>query len=109
MPYTLDGKNAMLEHLRSQILRASLHGAKPPSNRVSEAQLVSFLKPTDGLLKLAEDAAFLVPAGSSVKFAGFWNASDVLLAWGKVPAASFKSDGVYVIEGASMDLNLGEE
>lgn len=113
MPYTAAGKTLMLMQLHRSAKFASLHGGSPTkANELAgglyQRMPVDFLEPHDGVMKLAAGQVFAVPEGASVTHIGFWTAitGGVLLAHGEVAPKQYKKRGVYVLDGAKLDLNL---
>lgn len=114
MPYEVSAKNLMLNCLRQVISHASLHSDKPSAgNEIAGGSyvraLVEFTEAANGVITLTTKPMFGVPEGARVTHAGFWTSDrgGLLLASGTIEEATFDKPGVYVIDSAKLDLNLG--
>lgn len=114
MPYTDDGKAAMLYALKQVVRYVSLHdedGDELPLG-IYKRQHIDLLEPYAGETKSSREMKFQLPPGTEVRFVGFWNleTSGVMLAFKKAPETmKFRGKGVLVIDTAALDLNLEEE
>lgn len=114
MPYTDDGKAAMLYALRQVVHYVSLHdedGDELPLG-IYQRQQIDLLDPFGGETKSSREMKFQIPQGTEVRFVGFWNlqVSGVMLAFKKAPETmKFRGKGLLVIDTATLDLNLEED
>jgi hypothetical protein len=114
MPYTPDGKNAMLDHLATLADFASLHTADPGNNGANEVaggnpayarKAIDWNAAAGGILDNNANPEFDVPGGTTVTHAGFWTAGGTFLAYGAVTPETFAGQGTYTLNDADLDLN----
>ena len=121
MPYTEHAKNAMLAALVAgtapkAIDRVSLHTAEPNESGSNEVaggeyarQKIEWNAASAGTVDdKTNGAAFKVPAGTTVKFVGFWSdasGTPKFEAWKEVTNETFTGAGTYTLEDADLDLN----
>lgn len=116
MPYTTEGKNAMLNHLASIATHMGLHTALPSTatpNEVSGGSPAyarkanTFNAASGGSLDNSNAPVFDVPGGTTVTHVGFWTAltGGTLLAWAAVTNETFGAQGTYTATDADLDLN----
>lgn len=117
MPYTVAGKNLMLNALRgvnptTPITHVSAHSASPGetgANEIGTRQPIAFNAASGGALDDSTNgAAIPVPGGSTVSHIGFWNGASggTFLAWTDEADESFTNAGTYTLTDADLDLNL---
>lgn len=112
MPYTTNGKNAMLNALG--VTHASLHDGDPGQTGASEITGGAYARKSITLAAAAAGSVdstnapiFDVPAGITVRYVGFWNAatSGTFLASSAVTNEVFSNSGTYTLADADFDLN----
>lgn len=111
MPYTNDGKNAMLNHLKTLMTHIALHDAQ--GNEISGGtpayarKSATWGTASGGELSLSGEVEFNVPGGKTVKYVSFKSAltSGVEYARGTVTEETYGNQGSFVVKGATLDLN----
>lgn len=116
MPYTTEGKNAMLDALGALNTHAGLHTAQPSTGTPNEVtggspayarKAISYNAAAAGSMDSSNAPVFDVPAGTTVTHVGFWSASSggTLYAWSDVTDEVFGAQGTYTLSDADLDLN----
>ena len=116
MPYTTEGKNAMLNHLASVATHVALHTAVPSTATPNEVaggapayarKANAWNAAAAGALDNSNAPVFDVPGGTTVTHVGFWSAAvgGQLLAYAAVTNESFGEQGTYTLTDADLDLN----
>ena len=121
MPYTVAGKNSMLNSFKGKsgtpkARFISLHSGVPTigGNEISGGtpaygrQPQNFKDAVNGEIESGSFQNFNVPAGSTINHIGFWSefTNGVLVAWSVVPEEVFTTQGIYNLTSSKMDLNL---
>ena len=115
MPYSADGKNAMLNALGALAVKASLHTADPGESGTNEVtggdpayakKTIAWSAAGSGTMNLNGTAVFDVPAGTTVAFVGFWNTGATTF-YGSADVTNevFAAQGTYTLTDADLDLN----
>ena len=117
MPYTVEGKNGMLESHRARITEVSLHTADPGSagdnevtgNGYARVSVTSadFNAPSGGEMTLANTLDFVGPANGTVTHGGFWDGT-TFVSYGAITGdTTFNAEGNFsVLSGTTiLDLN----
>lgn len=100
MPYTFDAKNAMLDALAPSLDFASLHTGFPGQAGVNEVaggvppytrESVSWGPAAAGILPMTGSPSFDVPAGTEVKWVGFWSLAVAGTFWASAPLGATKA------------------
>lgn len=116
MPYSTDGKNAMLNALAALATRASLHSGDPGATGVANElvggspayarKAISWGAAAVGNINLSGTAVFDVPAAGVVAYVGFWNtAGTAYYGCAAVTPESFAAQGTYTLTDADLNLN----
>ena len=116
MPYTTEGKNAMLDALAAAATHMGLHTAAPSTGTPNEVtggspayarKANTWNAAAGGALDNANAPVFDVPAGTTVTHVGFWTAATAgtLLAYAAVTNETFGGQGTYTVTDADLDLN----
>ena len=116
MPYTTEGKNAMLDALAAIATHVGLHTADPSTGSPNEVtggspayarKANTWNAAAGGSLDNSNAPVFDVPAGTTVTHVGFWTASSggTLLAKAAVTNEAFGAQGTYTLTDADLDLN----
>lgn len=116
MPYTNNGKNAMLDALAALITHASLHTAVPGEAGDNEVaggapayarKSVAFGAADTGNINLSGTAVFDVPGSTTVTHVGFWSAVSAgnFYGYAAVTSETFASQGTYTLSDADLNLN----
>jgi hypothetical protein len=116
MPYSVVGKNAMLNALGALAVFASLHSANPGDNGANELsggspayarKACSWGAASGGALPHSGAPVFDVPAGATVAYVGFWSASSggVFYGTSDVTDEVYAGQGTYTLTDADLDLN----
>lgn len=116
MPYTILGKNAMLNALAALALYASLHDGDPGESGVNEISGGSpayarkgntWNAAANGSLDNSNAPVFDIPAGKTVKYVGFWSAltTGIFYGYAAVTNEAFAGQGTYTLTDADLDLN----
>lgn len=97
MPYSTSGKNAMLTHLGSVAVFASLHSASPGDTGANEIsggspayarKAITWNTAAAGSLDNNANPVFDVPSGATVAFVGLWSAATAGTFYGYFPVTS---------------------
>ena len=114
MPLSEAAKNAMLDHLGSVALRASLHSADPGSGGANElsggvpayARKPITWAPASGSSKDSAAAVdFDVPAGAAVRHFGLWSVDGLTFyGSGALTEELFAGQGIYTLTAADLGL-----
>jgi len=117
MPYSTDGKNAMLNALGALAVYASLHSADPGDSGANEisggnpAYARKALTWNTAVAGSMDDSGaervFDVPPGTTVSYVGFWSALTVGTFYGSadVTNEAFTGQGTYTLQDVDLDLN----
>jgi hypothetical protein len=115
MPYSILGKNAMLNALGALAVFASLHSADPGDSGTNELtggspayarKAITWNAAASGSMDDSNVPVFDVPAGSTVSYVGFWNsAGTVFYGSADVTNEVFAAQGTYTLTDADLDLN----
>lgn len=116
MPYSSNGKNAMLDALAALAVFVSLHDDDPGDTGANEVtggtpayirKAVTWESATCGMLDSSNAPVFDVPAGTTVKYVGFWSAETVGAFYGAADVTDevFAAQGTYTLTDAVLDLN----
>lgn len=122
MPYTVAGKNLMLNALKgtnpgTPITHVSLHTGAPGDSGINEVtggspayarKAIAFNAASAGSMDDSTNGAvFDVPAGTTVTHVGFWSAATTgtFLAYDDVTSETFAAQGTYTVTDADLDLN----
>jgi len=115
MPYSILGKNAMLNALGALAAYASLHTADPGESGTNEVtggspayarKAITWNPAADGAMDDSNVPVFDVPAGTTVSYVGFWNAAGtVFYGYANVTDEVFAAQGTYTLTDADLDLN----
>jgi len=116
MPLSVAARDLMLDELADAALYVSLHSADPGAGGGNELtggsptyarQSAVWGPASGGVLTLAADATFDVPAGASVAYFGIWSAASggTFYGSGSLPVETFTGQGQYVLRaGTSITL-----
>lgn len=115
MPYTAEGKNAMLDELAALATHVGLHTAVPSTGTPNEVaggspayarKANAWNAAAAGNLDNSNTPVFDVPA-TTVTHVGFWTAAaaGTLLAYAAVTNETFGAQGTYTVTDADLDLN----
>ncbi|NPV90099.1 MAG: hypothetical protein HPY50_04895 [Firmicutes bacterium] len=113
MGYEIAGKNLMLNALAAAagyigILNSSgveLSGGSPAYVR----KAATWNAAADGAITLSNGPIFDIPAGTTIKYAGFYLASSGGTLYGMAQLSnqeSYTGQGLYTLDAATLDLNL---
>jgi hypothetical protein len=116
MPYSSEGKNAMLNALAALATHVGLHTAVPSTGSPNEVtggspayarKANAWNAAAAGAMDNSSTPVFDVPAGTTVTHVGFWSASSggTLYAYADVTDEAFGAQGTYTLTDADMDLN----
>jgi len=116
MPYSILGKNAMLDALGALADFVSLHTGDPGENGANEisggspayARKASTWNPASGgSMDNSNVPVFDVPAATTVSYVGFWSAVSGGIFYGaaNVTDEVFANQGTYTLTDADLDLN----
>lgn len=113
MPYTVAGKNQMLDNLA--ITHVSAHTADPTDAGLNEVsggsyarQSVTYTAATGGAIDSTNTPAIPIPAGTTVTHIGYWSAlvGGTMLAFDVLATAeTFANEGTLTISDSDLDLN----
>jgi len=115
MPYSVAGKNLMLDALDAIGLFASLHDDDPGDNGANEItggspayarKSITFNAAAGGTMDSSNTPEIDVPA-TTVKYVGFWSlvTGGVFYGSADVTDEIFASQGTYTVTDADLDLN----
>ena len=116
MPYSILGKNAMLNALGTLAVYVSLHSADPGESGTNELsggspayarKASTWNAASNGSMDNSNVPVFDVPAGATVSFVGFWSAitSGTFYGSANVTDEVFAGQGTYTLTDADLDLN----
>lgn len=117
MPYSILGKNAMLNALGALAVFASLHTANPGDNGANEIsggspayirKAMTWNAAGSGTMDDSGAArVFDVPASTTVAYVGFWSAESGGTFYGAADVTDevFSGQGTYTLTDADLDLN----
>jgi len=116
MPYSMLGKNAMLDALAGLAVFASLHEADPGESGTNEIsggapayirKAVAWNPAAAGSIDSSNQPVFDVGAGKTVLYVGFWSAESAGVFYGAalVTEEVFGAQGTYTLTDADLDLN----
>ena len=116
MPFSILGKNAMLNALGALAVYASLHSADPGENGANELtggspayarKAITWSAADEGAMDDSNIPAFNVPAGSTVLYVGLWSHLTVGTFYGSNPVTqeNFTAQGTYTLTDMDLDLN----
>jgi len=115
MPYSILGKNAMLNALGALAVFASLHTADPGESGTNEVtggtpayarKAITWNAAANGSMDDSNVPVFDVPPSTTVSYVGFWNnAGTVFYGSANVTDEVFAGQGTYTLSDADLDLN----
>jgi len=116
MPYSILGKNAMLNALGALAAYVSLHDGDPGESGTAEIsggspayarKSVTWNAANSGSMDDSNAPVFDVPAGKTVKYVGFWSALTTGTFYGSAAVTNevFAAQGTYTLTDADLDLN----
>ena len=116
MPYSIVGKNAMLDALSGLAVFVSLHEADPGESGINEIsggtpayirKAITWSAASGGSLDSSNQPEFDVGAGKTVAFVGFFSAESGGIFYGAadVDDEVFTNQGTYTLTDADLDLN----
>lgn len=116
MPYSVVGKNAMLNALAALATRASLHSGDPGTNGTANElaggtpayarKAVTWVAADAGNINLNGTAVFDVPPAGVVLYVGLWNtAGTAFYGATLVTQETFGAQGIYTLTDADLNLN----
>lgn len=113
MPYTVTGKNTMLDALG--VTHVSAHTADPGETGTSEVtggtyarKSITFNAAASGNLDSSNAPVLDIPAGTTVTHIGYWDAltGGNFLGYSDITDETFNNAGTITITDADLDLNL---
>ena len=113
MPYTVVGKNTMLDNLG--VTHVSAHTAAPGESGINEVtggtyarKSITFTAATAGNLDSSNAPVIDVPAATTVAFIGYWSAltGGTFLGYSDIADEAYTNAGTLTITTADLDLNL---
>lgn len=116
MPYTTEGKNAMLNYLATIATHMGLHTAVPSTAVPNEVtggspayarKANTYNAAAAGSLDNSNTPVFDVPGGVTITHVGFWSAltGGTLYGYAAVTNETFGAQGTYTATDADLDLN----
>ena len=116
MPYSIVGKNAMLDALGGLAVFVSLHNIDPGESGINEIsggspayarKAITWDAATAGSLNSSNQPVFDVPAATTIAFVGFWSALTLGVFYGAADVVDevFTNQGTYTLTDADLDLN----
>jgi hypothetical protein len=116
MPYSILGKNAMLNALGALAVFASLHTADPGESGTNEVtggspayarKAITWNAAASGSMDDSNVPVFDVPAATTVSYVGFWSlvTGGVFYGSANVTDEVFAAQGTYTLTDADLDLN----
>ena len=116
MPYSIVGKNAMLDALGGLAVFVSLHSADPGESGINEIsggspayirKAITWNAAAAGSLDSSNQPVLDVPASTTVAFVGFWSAESGGIFYGAADVTDevFGAQGTYTLTDADLDLN----
>jgi hypothetical protein len=114
MGFSNDAKNAMLNHIGTQITYVSLHTASPATsgNEISGGspayarKSITWATASNGSKAASNQPSFDVPAGKTVAAVGFWSAATGGTMYGDddVTPETFANQGTYTLTSVTLSL-----
>ncbi len=116
MPYSILGKNEMLDALAGLAVFVSLHEGDPGESGINEIsggspayarKAITWNPAASGSLDSSSQPVFDVPAGKTVSYVGFWSAESGGVFYGAADVVDevFGAQGTYTLTDADLDLN----
>lgn len=116
MPYSILGKNLMLNALGAAAIYVSLHSADPGESGTNELsggspayarKSITWNAASGGSMDDSNVPVFDVPASSTVSYVGFWSALTTGTFYGSANVTDevFNAQGTYTLTDADLDLN----
>jgi len=116
MPYSVLGKNAMLDALAAVVVFASLHTGDPGDNGANEVsggspayirKAITWDAADAGAINSSNVPEFDVPGSTTVSYVGFWSAESGGTFYGSSDVVDevFVGQGTYALTDADCDLN----
>jgi len=116
MPYSILGKNAMLNALGALAVYVSLHSADPGESGVNEIsggnpvyarKASTWNAAAAGSMDNSNAPVFDVPPATTVAFVGFWSALTTGIFYGAAAVTNevFTGQGTYTLTDADLNLN----
>lgn len=116
MPYSILGKNLMLNALGAAAIYVSLHSADPGESGTNELsggspayarKSITWNAASGGSMDDSNVPVFDVPASSTVSYVGFWSALTTGTFYGSANVTDevFSAQGTYTLTDADLDLN----
>ena len=116
MPYSILGKNAMLNALGALAVFASLHTADPGESGVNEVaggnpayarKAITWNAANAGSMDDSNVPVFDVPASTTVSYVGFWSLVTGGTFYGSADVTDevFAAQGTHTLTDADLDLN----
>lgn len=116
MPYSILGKNAMLNALGALAVYVSLHTADPGESGTNEVtggtpayarKASTWNAAANGSMDNSNAPVFDVPPATTVAFVGFWSALTTGIFYGSADVTDevFAGQGTYTLTDADLDLN----
>lgn len=114
--FSTNGKNAMLDALAALAKYVSVHDDSPGDNGANEIsggapayarKSITWNGAASGILDSSNQPQFDIPAGTYVKYIGFWSAvsGGTFYGYGQVDEAYFANQGTYTLTDSDLDLN----
>lgn len=113
MPYTVTGKNTMLDNLG--VTHVSAHTADPTDSGLNEVTggtyarvSITFSAAASGNLDSSNAPSINIPAGVTVSHVGYWSAltGGTFLGYSDTVNETFNNAGTLTVTDADLDLNL---
>lgn len=113
MPYTTNGKNAMLDNLG--VTHVSAHTADPGETGTNEVvggtyarKSITFSAAAAGAIDSSNTPVLDIPAATTVTHIGYWTAlsGGTFLGYSDITDETFSNAGTLTISDADLDLNL---
>ena len=116
MGYSTAGKNKMLDELAAVAVQVSLHDGDPGDNGANEIsggspayarKSVTWNSASGGAITASNQPEFDVPAGTTVRYVGFWSAATggTFYGYADVTDETFTNQGTYKLTSIQLDLN----
>jgi hypothetical protein len=116
MPYSTNGKNAMLDALAGVAVFASLHTGDPGDNGANEVsggdpayirKAITWNAADSGAIDSSNAPEFDVPGSTTVAYVGFWSAESAGTFYGAADVTDevFAGQGTYSLTDCDLDLN----
>jgi hypothetical protein len=112
--FSTTGNDMMLDYIKDQIAFASLHSDDPGNTGANELvggdpayarMAVAFGPAALGAIRMTSNPSFDVPAGSSIRYAGFYTAGGTFLAKARIRGEFYRSQSTYIL--SAVELNVG--